>query len=129
MSKKQFKFQASSSRLAPGVFGAPLPSRTVGHGSSAATTSFGAVSSSALSYVFEPPDLNRMTEPHVVVCLKNLQKKDSITKGKALEELRAYFSSRSGETAGLQDSILEAWVRDSEALRYSLCSMYNSSVF
>jgi len=70
MSKK-FKSQASSARAASAFGG------------------FGAFqsSSSSLSYITEQPDLSQISEPNVVVALKNLSKRDSTTKAKALDEL------------------------------------------
>lgn len=70
MSKK-FRSQASSTRAATSLGG------------------FGSFSSSVspLSYIAEPPDLSQVSDPNVVVNLKNLSKRDSTTKGKALEEL------------------------------------------
>ncbi|KAK5940389.1 hypothetical protein PMZ80_007809 [Knufia obscura] len=70
MSRK-FKSQASSARVASNLGG------------------FGTFQTSAspLSYVAEQPDLNQISEPNVVVALKNLGKKDSTTKAKALDEL------------------------------------------
>ena len=108
MSKKQFKSQASSSRAVSGAFGAP-------DGASGSTglgglSTFGAVSSSTLSYFFEPPDLSGISEPNVVVAFKNLLKKDSTTKSKALEDLHAYVLSLGVERGGVEDAILEAWV-------------------
>jgi hypothetical protein len=94
MSKRQFKTQASSSRAASGGFGG-------GFGTSA----FGSTSS-LLSYVAEPPDLSLISDPHVVVDFKNLSKKDSTTKSKALEDLQKHVSSASH----VEDAVLEAWV-------------------
>lgn len=106
MSKKQFKFQASSSRAASGPF-------TAADGAFGASTkgggAFGAVSSSPLSYVYEPPDLMSISEPNTVVAFKNLQKKDSTTKAKALEDLLKYVSSQDSND-GVEDAVLEAWV-------------------
>lgn len=108
MSKKPFKFQASSSRAVSGAFVqtdvASSPSKF------GAKSTFGAVPSSSLSYVYEPPDLSGISEPNVVVALKNLQKKDSTTKTKALEELQAYVLSLATVSGGLEEAILEAWV-------------------
>ena len=70
MSRK-FKSQASSARAAS-TFG--------GFGSFQ-------TSASPLAYVAEQPDLSHVAEPNVVVSLKNLSKKDSTTKAKALDEL------------------------------------------
>lgn len=93
MSKK-FKTQASSSRAASSAFGG-------GFGSSAFGTT-----SSLLSYVAEPPDLTLITDPNVVVAFKNLSKKDSTTKQKALEDLHKYVLS----SAHVEDAVIDAWV-------------------
>ena len=103
MSKKQFKNQASSSRAASGLFTAAngaFGSSTQGGGT------FGAVSSSPLSYVYEPPDLTSISEPNIIVAFKNLQKKDSTTKAKALEDLLESVSSYES----YEDAVLDAWV-------------------
>ncbi|KAL8673142.1 MAG: hypothetical protein Q9168_002439 [Polycauliona sp. 1 TL-2023] len=107
MSKKQFKSQASSSRAASGPFAAAdgaFGSSTKGG------SAFGAVSSSPLSYVYEPPDLTTISEPNTVVAFKNLQKKDSTTKAKALEDLLKYLSSLEANH-GVEDAVLEAWIK------------------
>jgi len=98
MSKRQIKAQASSSRAALGAFGS-------GFGSTS-TSAFGATSS-PLSYVTEPPDLSSISDPNVVVAFKNLSKKDSTTKAKALEDIQTYVSSLSGQ---VEEAVLEAWV-------------------
>jgi len=108
MSKKPFKSQASSSRAVSGAFGGALDGSTFG--SNAGASSFGAVASSPLSYVFEPPDLSGFSEPNVGVSFKNLQKKDGTTKAKALEELQTFISSIESDIGGLEDAMLEAWV-------------------
>ncbi|KAL8963343.1 MAG: hypothetical protein Q9183_005022, partial [Haloplaca sp. 2 TL-2023] len=94
MSKKQSKSQASSSRAVDGAF--------------AGGGGFGAVSSSPLSYIYEPPDLTSISEPNVVVAFKNVQKKDSTTKAKALEDLLQYVEGHE-KAAGVKDGVLEAW--------------------
>lgn len=86
MSKK-FKAQASSARATSG-FGA-----------------FGAfqTATSPLSYIAEQPDLSNISNPNVVVALKNIGKRDSTTKAKALDELLEYLK----DTADL--AIITAW--------------------
>ena len=106
MSKKAFKSQASSSRAASGAFGGD---GTV-FGSGTGASAFGAVPSSPLSYVYEPPDLSGFSDPNVGVAFKNLQKKDGTTKAKALEDLQTYVSSLEAETGGVEEVILMAWV-------------------
>jgi hypothetical protein len=61
---------------------------------------------SALSYLAELPDLSPVSDPNIVVAFKNLSKKDSVTKGKALEDLQALLSS---EDSQVEDAVLEAW--------------------
>ncbi|KAF2858872.1 hypothetical protein K470DRAFT_278157 [Piedraia hortae CBS 480.64] len=95
MSKKQFKVQASSSRA-----GVSLTSG--GFGSSA----FG--SASPLSYLQDPPDYKNINDANVVVHFKNLMKKDSKTKTKALEDLSAFVVP--GQES-IEDGVLEAWVK------------------
>ncbi|KAK8183553.1 RING zinc finger protein-like protein [Phyllosticta capitalensis] len=96
MSKRQVKSHASSSRAAASAFGG-------GFGS---FSSFGS-SASQLSYVSEPPDLSSISDANTVVLFKNLSKKDSTTKAKALEDLQTHITSPSG----VEDAVLEAWVQ------------------
>ena len=107
MSKKHFKSQASSSRAVSGAFTAMDGLQSAG--SFGAPSSLGGASS-PLSYIYEPPDLSVISDPTVVVSFKNLQKKDSTTKAKALEELEAYIESRNRNSENIEDGILEAWV-------------------
>ena len=91
MTKKTFKSQASSSR-------AVSSSNAVFGGSS---------SSTLLSHTYEPPDLSGISAPQIVVSLKNLQKKDSITKTKALEDLFKHLFEADGE---LDAATINAWI-------------------
>ncbi|MCJ1260822.1 hypothetical protein MMC22_000685 [Lobaria immixta] len=109
MSKKSFKTQASSSRAFSGALGQPEVASSIGN--FGGTSIFGAVPSSFLSYVYEPPDLSNISEPSVVVALKNLQKKDSTTKSKALKDLQGYVLSLAVESGGVEEAILEAWIK------------------
>ena len=108
MSKKSFKSQASSSRAINGAFGGNADGRPFATGFGSST--FGAVASSPLSYVYEPPDLSGLSDPNVGVAFKNIQKKDGTTKAKALEDLQTYISSFEENRDGLEEAILEAWV-------------------
>ncbi|KAK1916221.1 hypothetical protein P3342_004037 [Pyrenophora teres f. teres] len=98
MSKRSAKAQASSARATTtptfGTFGG-------------ATPAFGA-SSSTLSYVSEPPDLTAVSDPNVVVYFRNLSKKDSTTKAKALEDIQAYVSALQEP---VEDGLIEAWIK------------------
>ena len=106
MSKKTFKSQASSSRAVSGAF----TGDGLAFGGGIGGTAFGAVPSSPLSYVYEPPDLTGLSDPNVGVAFKNLQKKDGTTKAKALEDLQIYVSSLGVDTGGAEDAVLTAWV-------------------
>jgi hypothetical protein len=57
-----------------------------------------------------------------VVYFRNLSKRDSTTKAKALEDLQAYVSSLSEPP---EEGFLEAWVRSGPACTY--CSPSNES--
>ena len=105
MSKKAFKSQASSSRAASGAFGFQADFAN----SLGAQSAFGGFAPSSLSYIHEPPDLTALSDPNIGVAFKNLQKKDSITKARALEDLTHAISSLDKES--LEDALLEAWVR------------------
>ncbi|KAI1817479.1 hypothetical protein GGS20DRAFT_532322 [Poronia punctata] len=111
MSRKPGKARAASSK-AISSFGA--------------NSSFGGFTSTTsganLSYLAEPPDVSTVSDAHVVVSLKNLQKKDATTKAKALEELLAYVQSHPYEQdGGTEEPILDAWVQ-----LYPRVSMENS---
>ncbi|ORY15960.1 RING zinc finger protein-like protein [Clohesyomyces aquaticus] len=97
MSKRQAKAQASSARAASTALG--------GFGTSASAFS---ASSSPLSYVSEPPDFSAISDPNVVVYFRNLSKKDSTTKAKALEELQAYIAALKEP---VDEGVLEAWIK------------------
>src|SRR6478609_6317221 len=67
--------------------------------------------SSSLSYLAEPPSFSAVSDPNVVVSLKNLLKKDSTTKAKALEELLAYVQAHPfDKDGGVEEGILDVWV-------------------
>ncbi|RYP48315.1 hypothetical protein DL768_005771 [Monosporascus sp. mg162] len=73
---------------------------------------FSSSSGSNLSYLAEPPDYSSISDAHVVVSLKNLQKKDATTKAKALEELVTYAQAHPYEQdGGAEEPILDAWAQ------------------
>ena len=117
MSKKIIKSQAASSaRAASGVVGGAF-GQDQGSFKGISTT-FGSGTSSVLSYVYEPPVLSGISDPNTIVAFKNVQKKDSTTKGKALEDLQSLIDSSEGRS--VEEGVLEAWVCSSkppEALR------------
>jgi hypothetical protein len=102
MSKKQLRSVASSGRAASGAFVSPS-----GFGGTSSTF---AAASSSLSYIAEPPDLSRISDAQLVVSFKNLLKKDSVTKAKALEEIKDYLSKPEIIENRVEDGLLEAWV-------------------
>ena len=108
MSKRQPKSQASSARAASTAFS----------GFGASSSAFGA-SSTPLSYVTEPPDLSSISDPNVVVYFRNLSKKDSTTKAKALEDIQTYIVALKEP---VEESVIEAWVRLMYACTYEACS-------
>ncbi len=71
---------------------------------SAPARPFGAFSTSAtrLTYLTEPPNLSGISDPNVVVSFKNVLKKDSTTKTKALEDLLAYVQALNPEGGGTE---------------------------
>ena len=99
MSKKYSKAQASSGKIVAARSGLGL-----GFGS-------GLSSSSLLSYAAEPPDLALISDANLVVVFKNLAKKDGTTKTKALEELQGYIQSPERNQGGVEDAVLQAWVK------------------
>ena len=107
MGKKAFKSQASSSRAVSGAFGGTLDGNPIGGGYG--STGFGGASASPISYIYEPPALSGLAEPNVVVAFKNVQKKDSTTKTKALEDLQA-FANQEAKKDVPDEALLEAWV-------------------
>ncbi|EER26661.1 C3HC4 type (RING finger) zinc finger containing protein [Coccidioides posadasii C735 delta SOWgp] len=104
MSKK-FKSQASSSRAATGAFGSGA------FGAFSQTSADKGAVPSSLSYIFEPPDLSLISQPHVVVAFKNLSKKDSITKSKALEDLLDFICGSETQGVRPEEGFLEAWAK------------------
>lgn len=71
----------------------------------------GAEGTGSLSYLAEPPSFSAVADPNVVVYLKNVLKKDSTTKTKALEDLLLYAQAHPFETdGGVEEAILEVWV-------------------
>lgn len=90
--------------------------RTAGSGRPAFGAGFGGfggqASGSSLSYLAEPPSFTAIADPNVVVSLKNILKKDSTTKTKALDELLAYVQANPHDKdGGVEDAILDVWVR------------------
>ncbi|KAG5986171.1 hypothetical protein E4U54_005564, partial [Claviceps lovelessii] len=83
---------------------AAAPGSGFGFGSSA--------SAGSLSYLAEPPSLAAISDPNVVVSLKNISKKDSTTKAKGLEDLIHYAQSHPFEQdGGVEEALLDVWTR------------------
>ncbi|CAK7214601.1 hypothetical protein SBRCBS47491_002201 [Sporothrix bragantina] len=69
-------------------------------------------SKSGLAYVAERADLSAISDAHAVVSFKNLVKKDSTTKARALEELVAHAQAHPfSQGGGVEDGVLDAWVQ------------------
>lgn len=98
MSKK-FKSHASSARAASHAFS----SSSFGFGSPSAAFQ---TAPSTLSYITEFPDLATISDPNLVVSLRNLGKKDSTTKAKAIEELQDHVA----KAATIEPGFLDAWI-------------------
>ena len=103
MKDRHNKVSASSARAGFGQ------SSTLAFGA-AKGSSFGSASS-AISYLAEQPDPSLITDPNVTVNFKNLLKKDSTTKSKALDELLAYLSSLLENKQDLEDGFIQAWIK------------------
>lgn len=85
-------------------------------GSSTGFGGFGGLgSSSSLSYLSEPPAFHTISDPNIVVSLKNILKKDSTTKTKALDDVLSYVAAHPFEKdGGVEDAILDVWVGTAE---------------
>lgn len=72
----------------------------------------GSSSQSSLSYLAEPPAFTSISDPNVVVSFKNVLKKDSTTKAKALEELLSYVQAHPhDQDGGVEEPILDVWTQ------------------
>ena len=74
---------------------------------------------SQLSYIAEPPNLSSISDPNVVVYFRNLSKKDSTTKAKALEDLQTYIAALQEP---VEEGVLEAWVSSARPSSVESCS-------
>ncbi|KAF4547461.1 E3 ubiquitin-protein ligase listerin-like protein [Elsinoe fawcettii] len=95
--KKTFKSQASSGRAG---FGAGTAG---GFGTSAFASQ-----SSPLSHVYEPPNFSTISDPNVVVQLKNLMKKDGKTKSRALEDLISHVTASKTD---IEEGLFTAYIK------------------
>ncbi|KAF2670817.1 hypothetical protein BT63DRAFT_202341 [Microthyrium microscopicum] len=80
----------------------------------AAGSSFGGfggaftAASSPLSYLAIVPDISRIQDPNIVVIFKNLIKKDSITKARALDELHKLLTAE--KPPNIDEAFLDVWL-------------------
>ncbi|KAL4977290.1 hypothetical protein BDW66DRAFT_38385 [Aspergillus desertorum] len=102
MSKK-FRSQASSSRAAAGTFG--------GFGGFSSSVPGQGRELSSLTYVTEPPDLSRISDPQLAIAFKNFSKKDDVTRTKAIDDIKTYVSNVAANGGTLDEGFLEAWIR------------------
>ncbi|QPH19617.1 hypothetical protein C2857_004899 [Epichloe festucae Fl1] len=71
-----------------------------------------AASAGSLSYLAEPPSFAVISDPNVVVSLKNVLKKDSTTKAKGLEDLIQYAQTHPFEQdGGVEEALLDIWTQ------------------
>ncbi|CAM1503221.1 Fc.00g079970.m01.CDS01 [Cosmosporella sp. VM-42] len=71
-----------------------------------------AAAGSSLSYLAEPPSFSAVSDPNVVVSLKNVLKKDSTTKAKALEDLLTHVQAHPyDKDGGVEEAVLEVWAQ------------------
>ncbi|KAK4226614.1 E3 ubiquitin-protein ligase listerin [Podospora fimiseda] len=90
-------------------FGTSKPSATgFGHGFGGAGAL--ATSPTTLSYLTPPPDFSGIPQ-EVVVPFKNLLKKSSQTKEKALQEILAYEQGRPSDSTGPEDAVIEVYIQ------------------
>lgn len=108
MSRKQFKSQASSSRAVSGQTSGGFGGFG-GVQSSSPNSSFGGAAS-VLSYLSEQPDLTAISDANVIVNFKNLAKRDSTTKSRALEDLQSYVSTQKEGSNEVEEGVIDAWV-------------------
>lgn len=78
-----------------------------------------ASSSTTLSYLTPPPDFSSVPQ-EVVVPFKNLLKKASTTKDKALQDIVAYVQSVGSKGQIVEDQIIDTYVRESQPGRFIL---------
>ncbi|TWU77234.1 hypothetical protein ED733_001585 [Metarhizium rileyi] len=72
----------------------------------------GLVSGTSLSYLAEPPSFTAVSDPNVIVSLKNVLKKDSTTKAKGLEDLIEHAQSHPFEQdGGVEEALLDIWTQ------------------
>lgn len=103
MKKNHAKAQASSVQNAS-------TGAAFGSGFGNASTAFGA-GASRLSYLAEQPDISSLSDSNLVVIFRNLSKKDTTTKAKALEELQAFVSELKSRQDEVDESFLTAWIK------------------
>ncbi|KJZ77078.1 hypothetical protein HIM_03399 [Hirsutella minnesotensis 3608] len=74
---------------------------------------FGSASTTtSLSYLTEPPSFNAISDPNIVVSLKNTLKKDSTTKAKALDDLLHHVQDHPfDQGAGVDEALLDVWAQ------------------
>ncbi|RCI09883.1 hypothetical protein L249_3874 [Ophiocordyceps polyrhachis-furcata BCC 54312] len=90
----------------------PADGSHAGSGSGSGSGFGSSAAGSSLSYLTEPPSFAAVTDPNVVVILKNALKKDSTTKTKALEDLLSYVRAHPfDQGGGVDDALLDIWAQ------------------
>ncbi|KAK2616896.1 hypothetical protein QQS21_000274 [Conoideocrella luteorostrata] len=69
-------------------------------------------SGASLSYLAEPPSFVAISDPNVIVSLKNVLKKADATKAKGLEDLIRYAQAHPfDQDGGVEEALLEIWTQ------------------
>ncbi|KAK4465790.1 hypothetical protein QBC42DRAFT_293860 [Cladorrhinum samala] len=69
-----------------------------------------ATSTTTLSYLTPPPDFSDIPR-EIVVSFKNLLKKDTQTKEKALQDILSYEQGRASDSAGPEEAVIDAYIQ------------------
>ncbi|KAJ1333266.1 E3 ubiquitin-protein ligase listerin [Microdochium nivale] len=73
---------------------------------------FSTSSASNLSYLTEFSDYGSISDPNVVIAFKNIQKRDTATRQRGVEDLLAYaIAHPHDKDGGVEDAVLEAWAQ------------------
>ncbi|KXJ86177.1 hypothetical protein Micbo1qcDRAFT_153373 [Microdochium bolleyi] len=73
---------------------------------------FSTSSASNLSYLSEFSDYASISDPNVIIAFKNIQKRDTATRQRGVEDLLAYaLAHPHDKDGGVEDAVLEAWAQ------------------
>lgn len=73
---------------------------------------FATTDTSNLSYLSEFADYTSLSDPNVIIAFKNIQKRDTATRQRGVEDLLAYAQAHPHDKdGGVEDAVLEAWAQ------------------